>query len=130
MTEGSLKLNETARISLSYTEMTSTFPWHQSVTAFCQWTILRGSYDALRRSVCSKARLEFCPTPDEVSRRRGLQLTCNTAVRAVCVRLSLDPIFVSVITVSAARGWLSLGAIALAALSAACASTGAVPRPF
>src|SRR5215831_18981125 len=53
MTEGSLKLNETARISLSYTEMTSTLPWHQSVTAFCQWTILRGSYDALRSSVCS-----------------------------------------------------------------------------
>ena len=53
MTEGSLKLNETARISRSYTEMTSTFPWHQSVTAFCQWTILSGSYDAFRRSVCS-----------------------------------------------------------------------------
>src|SRR5471032_1319688 len=53
MTDGSLKLMETARISLSYTETTSTFPWHQSVTAFCQWTILRGSYDAFRRSVCS-----------------------------------------------------------------------------
>jgi cell wall-associated NlpC family hydrolase len=37
---------------------------------------------------------------------------------------------VSVITVSAARSWLPAGAIALAALSAACASTGAVPRPF
>ena len=44
MTEGSLKLKETARISLSYTEMTSTFPWHQSVTAFCQWTTFSGSY--------------------------------------------------------------------------------------
>src|SRR5712671_6436482 len=53
MTEGSFRLNETARISLSYTEMTSTFPWHHSVTAFCQWTILSGSYDALRSSVCS-----------------------------------------------------------------------------
>src|SRR5439155_2885854 len=53
MTEGSLKLNETAWISLSYTEMTSTFPWHHSVTAFCQWTIFSGSYDALSRSVCS-----------------------------------------------------------------------------
>src|SRR5215203_886093 len=53
MTDGSLKLIETARISLSYTEMTSTLPWHQRVTAFCQWTILRGSYDALRSSVCS-----------------------------------------------------------------------------
>src|SRR3990167_9372483 len=58
MTEGSLRLNETARISLSYTEMTSTFPWHQSVTAFCQLTILSGSYDALRRSVCSMYDLE------------------------------------------------------------------------
>src|SRR5689334_3042421 len=53
MTEGSLKLKDTARTSRSYTLMTSTFPWHQSVTAFCQWTILRGSYDALRSSVCS-----------------------------------------------------------------------------
>ena len=43
MTDGSLKLTETARISRSYTEMTSTLPWHQSVMAFCQWTILRGS---------------------------------------------------------------------------------------
>src|SRR5881394_3985649 len=49
--------------------MTSTFPWHQSVTAFCQWTILRGSYDAFRRSVCSNL-LEFCPTPVGVSMRR------------------------------------------------------------
>src|SRR5438445_1857428 len=53
ITDGSLKLNDTARISRSYTEMTSTLPWHHSVMAFCQWTILRGSYDALRRSVCS-----------------------------------------------------------------------------
>jgi cell wall-associated NlpC family hydrolase len=35
-----------------------------------------------------------------------------------------------VITFSVPRGGLSLGAIVLAALSAACASTGAVPRPF
>ena len=40
---------------------TSTLPWHHSVTAFCQWTILSGSYDALRRSVCSmRVRFEFC----------------------------------------------------------------------
>ena len=57
MTEGSLKLNETARISRSWTEITSTFPWHQSVIAFCQWTTLRGSYDALRRSVCSMTEI-------------------------------------------------------------------------
>ena len=54
MTDGSLKLIETARISRSYTEITSTLPWHHSVTAFCQWTIFSGSYDAFRRSVCSK----------------------------------------------------------------------------
>ena len=73
MTDGSLKLKETARISRSYTAMTSTFPWHQSVIAFCQWTILSGSYDAFRRSVCSMSDraldCEFCPTPVEVSRR-------------------------------------------------------------
>jgi hypothetical protein len=53
MTDGSLKLNETDRTSRSYTLMTSTFPWHQRVIAFCQWTTFSGSYVALRRSVCS-----------------------------------------------------------------------------
>src|SRR5206468_3714154 len=37
-----------------------------SVTAFCQLTILRGSYDAFRSSVCSNLN-EFCPTPVGVS---------------------------------------------------------------
>src|SRR5205085_292190 len=83
ITEGSLKLNDTARISRSYTEMTSTFPWHHSVTAFCQWTILRGSYDALRSSVCSTAPIDIARRPVEVSSCRGLQLACNRAVRAV-----------------------------------------------
>src|SRR5215813_12373068 len=80
MTDGSLKLMETARISRSYTEMISTFPWHQSVTAFCQWTILSGSYDAFRSRVCSIADVrsvvstwnlfhEFCSTDVEVLRR-------------------------------------------------------------
>src|SRR5918996_4960573 len=54
ITDGSLKLKVTERTSRwSYVEMTSTFPWHQSVTAFCQWTTFRGSYVALSRSVCS-----------------------------------------------------------------------------
>src|SRR5262245_30477404 len=53
MTDGSLKLIETARISRSYSLMTSTFPWQRSVMAFCQWTILRGSYDAFSSSVWS-----------------------------------------------------------------------------
>ena len=56
MTDGSLKLTDTALISRSWTAITSTFPWHQSVIAFCQWTTLRGSYEALRRSVCSMVR--------------------------------------------------------------------------
>src|SRR5919112_6331957 len=53
MTEGSLKLNDTDRTSRSYTEITSTFPWHQRVIAFCQLTTFSGSYVALSRSVCS-----------------------------------------------------------------------------
>src|SRR5687767_15373051 len=53
MTEGSLKLTDTALISRSWTAITSTFPWHQRVIAFCQSTTLRGSYEALRRSACS-----------------------------------------------------------------------------
>ena len=53
MTEGSLKLKDTALISRSWTAITSTFPWHQSVIAFCQLTTLSGSYEAFRRSVCS-----------------------------------------------------------------------------
>src|SRR5207247_8082710 len=72
MTEGSFRLNETARISLSYTEMTSTFPWHHSVTAFCQWTILSGSYVAFSSNVCS---ITLCGYFDRwaegVSRRRN-----------------------------------------------------------
>src|SRR5687768_10591611 len=62
MTEGSLKLNETPLISRSWTAITSTFFWHQSVIAFCQSTILRGSYEAFRRSACSMARLDFART--------------------------------------------------------------------
>src|SRR6185295_14146594 len=85
MTDGSLKLTETARTSRSYTEMTSTLPWHQSVTAFCQWTIFRGSYDAFRRSVCSMygscmlrgAQMKFCPTTVEVSSYRGCKHLAN-----------------------------------------------------
>src|SRR5438105_1232783 len=56
--------------------MTSTLPWHQSVTALRQSTILSGSYEALRRSVCSIVLgagleivgLNFCPSAAEVSR--------------------------------------------------------------
>src|SRR5574338_733841 len=59
MTDGSLKLKETDRTSRSYTEMTSTFPWHQSVIAFCQWTTFRGTYVALSRSVCSMISLSY-----------------------------------------------------------------------
>src|SRR6476620_787216 len=140
MTDGSLRLNETARISLSYTEMTSTFPWHQSVTAFCQWTILSGSYDAFRRSVCSKL---FGILPDAC---RGvkvgrLQITWNMALRALCGTLAVHPIAMQMIDTLPARPtrgdrsprrrrWALAWALALGTGCAACASTGAVPRPF
>src|SRR4029079_13958997 len=60
MTEGRRKLKEGERTSRSYVEMTSTFPWHHSVIAFCQWTTFRGSYVALRRSVCSIKPESLC----------------------------------------------------------------------
>src|SRR5580765_3678356 len=85
ITDGNLKLIETARISRSYTEITSTLPWHKSVIAFCQCTIFRGSYDAFNRSVCSMgdscmlrgAVLKFCPTTVEVSSYRGCKPLAN-----------------------------------------------------
>src|ERR1700730_4772682 len=83
MTEGSFRLNETARISLSYTEMTSTFPWHQSVTAFCQLTILRGSYDAFRRSVCSIFHAGVAPVLCTNSDRPLPECQANDAVTAL-----------------------------------------------
>ena len=61
MTDGSLKLKDTDRTSRSYTEITSTFPWHQRVIAFCQWTTFSGSYVALSRSVCSINLRSLCP---------------------------------------------------------------------
>src|SRR6188508_42779 len=83
MTEGSLKLNETDRTSRSYTEMTSTFPWHQRVMAFCQWTTLRGSYVALRRSVCSIIVEPLCPTDRGLSRiRRHNRIVCSSLARS------------------------------------------------
>src|SRR4051794_16373509 len=96
--------------------MTSTFPWHQSVTAFCQLTIFRGSYDAFRRSVCSNL-FEFCPTPVRVSIGCGLWYLRGGA---------------DIVNVPALRcSWLAIAPIAVAALRAgACASTGATPRPF
>jgi hypothetical protein len=72
MTDGSLKLKETDRTSRSYTEMTSTFPWHQSVIAFCQWTTFSGSYVALRRSVCSINLRSLCPMAGDLSRSFGV----------------------------------------------------------
>jgi hypothetical protein len=43
ITDGSLMLNETDRISRSWCATISTLPWHQSVIAFCQCTTRRGS---------------------------------------------------------------------------------------
>src|SRR3954471_12233631 len=96
--------------------MTSTFPWHQSVTAFCQWTIFRGSYDAFRRSVCSNL-FEFCPTAV------GVSIGC----RLWYLRGDTDIVNVPALRFSR----LAIAPIALAAACAgACASTGATPRPF
>src|SRR5262245_6809312 len=137
MTDGSLKLIETARISLSYTEMTSTLPWHQSVTAFCQWTILSGSYDAFRRSVCSIGALR--------TRRRTSSRIVPEGCRGVKASASLNSLSEGVYSdetdsgwrpaAPAAAGWrqgLAAYALALSAAFAtgACASSGAVPRPF
>src|SRR5215831_12785730 len=121
MTEGSLKLNETARISRSYTEIISTLPWHQSVTAFCQWTTFRGSYEALRSSVCSMMTLRGHSDRwvEGVSSCRSCKHLGNRRLAAllhVVSQHSFDLRFLS--------------ALALTTVSAACASTGAVPRPF
>src|SRR5678816_3620319 len=102
MTDGSLKLIETARISRSYTEITSTLPWHESVIAFCQCTILRGSYDAFRRSVCSMcdsymlrgAHLKFCPTTVEVSSYRDCNPLANLWL-AASIRCGIPGRYVS-----------------------------------
>ena len=82
MTDGSLKLNDTARISRSWTAMISTFPWHQSVIAFCQCTTLRGSYVAFRRSVCSMVATQLLPGTAELSRRSARKADVKHRVRA------------------------------------------------
>ena len=59
------------------------------------------------------------------------QLTCNRAVSASALRhrpAGADS--TDVIRRPRQSAWLALGALALAAGSVACASTGAVPRPF
>src|SRR5215470_17373532 len=118
MTDGSLKLKDTARTSRSYTEMTSTFPWHHSVTAFCQWTILRGSYDALRSSVCSTGTLRRI-VADEVSQCQFTEPLRIVLDRADNIRM-VTKLLTSLVALAA-----------LAALTSACASSGANrPRPF
>src|SRR5579871_3916983 len=123
MTEGSLKLKETARTSRSYTEMISTFPWHHSVTAFCQWTILRGSYDALRSSVCSTETLGRI-LPDEVSQCQRID-----PLRIVLSRS--DNVWMVTHRRYKLGRLLMASFLAIASLTSACASTGAnKPRPF
>src|SRR6185503_9902117 len=101
--------------------MISTFPCTQSVTAFCQWTILRGSYVAFRRSVCSMSSLPEACDPRMSTRETNSLIVdhapldcqgschCNTLVSK---GLAL---------------WLAVG---LAALTVACGGRSAVPRPF
>src|SRR5471030_1302693 len=113
MTDGILKLNETARTSRSYTEMTSTLPWHQSVTAFCQLTILRGSYDALRSSVCSTGDLEL----DSARRSVAVSTIRGTVVHRGTGRYDRG-------TMNGLKDLRALAALALvtvAAITSACA---------
>src|SRR6266536_83547 len=88
MTDGSLNVMETPWMSRSYTSTTSTFPWHQSVTAFCQWTILSGSYVALSSSVCSikgncARRLPRCQGADAVNALKTIGLAVVMHVSAL-----------------------------------------------
>src|SRR4051812_36833167 len=121
MTDGSLTVNETARISRSYSRMTSTLPWQSRVIAFCQFTILSGSYDAFRRSVWVMSLLgKFCTTPAGVSRHSSRKLFETRVVRAMCYgNVPADKMIP-----------MKWSLIAVAVLTSACASTGAVPQPF
>src|SRR6188472_3391750 len=131
---------ETPWISLSYTEITSTFRWHQSVTAFCQSTILRGSYDAFRRSVCSISPLRVLSasvrrTASDSARRlprcqgndtrkhRGHQRLASVLARVKPVQSR------AMFRRCPVAGTL-LGAIALSVFASACASSRTAPRPF
>src|SRR5439155_8388711 len=124
ITEGILKLKVTAWISRSCTSTISTFPWHHSVTAFCQWTILSGSYVAFSSNVCSiTLRGYFDLWAQGVSRRRnGKRLDEWQLAALSSLTLSADSFRVQFRNL--------LGTLALAAVTAACASTGATPRPF
>src|SRR4051812_7088313 len=86
--------------------MISTLPCTQSVTAFCQLTILSGSYVAFRRSVCSMARSRLV----DQRRHRCQGLYCCNALSA--------------------KGLAFCVALAAAAATAACGGRSAVPRPF
>src|SRR5688500_3307007 len=86
--------------------MISTLPCTHSVTAFCQWTILRGSYVAFRRSVCSMARSRI------VAQAR------HQCQAARCGNSHIP------------KGLAWWVAVALAAGTAACWGRSAVPRPF
>lgn len=61
---------------------------------------------------------------------RTLQLPCNRAVSASVLRCRPTPITMAAIGRRCRTSWNIVGALALTACSAACASTGAVPRPF
>ena len=58
------------------------------------------------------------------------QLTCNRAVSASVIPLGPAPIQMDVIRRVERSSWFAIWALALCAWSAACASTGAVPKPF
>jgi cell wall-associated NlpC family hydrolase len=61
---------------------------------------------------------------------RTLQLTCNRAVSGLCGTIVPTTRVMAVIRPVCRTTWRIVGALALATWSAACASTGAVPKPF
>src|SRR3954449_1851514 len=111
--------------------MTSTFPWHHKVMAFCQWTTLSGSYVALSRSVCSislshSARWAHACQYEQARKIRVysvLERRSESALAAAAVAADTRDDGMS--------HWLRQLPLLLALCSAAaCASPRAVPRPF
>src|SRR5215208_2071860 len=122
MTDGSLKLKDTDRTSRSYTEITSTFPWHQRVIAFCQLTTFSGSYVALSRSVCSINLSHFARwttvCQDYKADNRIVYKALGGKLRPCRPEAGPRPPMSRLIV------------LLLASVATACASTGATPRPF
>src|SRR6476620_8480450 len=131
MTDGSLKLNETDRTSRSYTEITSTFPWHQSVIAFCQWTTLSGSYVALSRSVCSISLSHSDRSAADCQYGDGRKMIVYSGLgRQRPPDLSVRRVLADTSDIHMLRNGIRFLVILVCANAARCASSSAVPLPF